>query len=103
SAVWALLPVVAARKLGLSSAGYGLQLGMVGIGAVAGAFVIPRLRARLGSARLMTAAMLVTAAAIVVLATVRNAAAVRGPLGPVGGAWIAVMSSLNAGLQLAFP
>jgi MFS family permease len=103
SAVWALLPVVAAKRLGLSSAGYGLQLGMVGIGAVAGAFVIPRLRARLGSARLMTAAMLVTAVAIVVVATVRNAVVVGVALVPVGGAWIAVMSSLNAGLQLALP
>jgi len=49
SAVWALLPVVAARNLDLGSAGYGLLLGMVGLGAVAGAFVIPRLRARVGS------------------------------------------------------
>ena len=60
SAVWALLPVVAAGNLGLGSAGYGLLLGMVGIGAVAGAFVIPRLRARIGSARLVTGAMVVT-------------------------------------------
>src|SRR5690349_20907670 len=52
TAVWALLPVVAAANLHLGSAGYGLLLGMVGLGAVAGAFVIPKLRARLGSARL---------------------------------------------------
>ena len=45
SAVWALLPVVAAANLHLGSAGYGLLLGMVGIGAVAGALVIPPLRA----------------------------------------------------------
>jgi MFS family permease len=103
SAVWALLPVVAARKLGLSSAGYGLLLGMVGLGAVAGAFVIPRLRGRLGSAGLVTAAMLVTAMAIVVVATVRYAVVVGVALVPVGGSWIAVMSSLNSGLQLAVP
>jgi len=72
SAVWALLPVVAADNLGLGSAGYGLLLGMVGIGAVAGAFVIPRLRARAGPARLVTGAMLVTAAAIGLVATVGN-------------------------------
>ncbi|MBV9205437.1 MAG: MFS transporter, partial [Actinobacteria bacterium] len=103
SAVWALLPVVAARNLHLSSAGYGLLLGMVGVGAVAGAFVIPRLRARLGSARLVTAAMLVTAAATAVVATARYTAVVSVALIPVGGAWIAVLSSLNAGLQLALP
>src|SRR6185295_19092689 len=103
SAVWALLPVVAAGSLHLGSAGYGLMLGMVGIGAVAGALVIPRLRARVGSARLVTAAMVVTAVAIVVVATVSNAVLVGIALLPIGGAWIAVMSSLNSGLQLALP
>jgi MFS family permease len=103
SAVWALLPVVAARRLGLCPGGYGLLLGMVGIGAVAGAFVIPRFRARVGSARLVTGAMLVTAAAIAVVATVTVPALVGLALVPVGGSWIAVMSSLNSGLQLALP
>ena len=103
SAVWALLPVVAARNLDLGSAGYGLLLGMVGLGAVAGAFVIPRLRARVGSARLVTGAMFVTAAATALVATLGNAVLVGIALVPIGGAWIAVMSSLNSGLQLALP
>jgi MFS family permease len=103
SAVWALLPVVAAQNLGLSSAGYGLLLGMVGIGAVAGAFVIPRLRVRVGSAGLVTGAMLVTAAATCLVAATTDAVLVGLALVPVGGAWIAVMSSLNAGLQLTLP
>jgi MFS family permease/quinol monooxygenase YgiN len=103
SAVWALLPVVAARNLGLGSGGYGLLLGMVGIGAVGGALVIPWLRARLGSAALVTGATVVTAAAMSLVATVNNAVLVSVALLPIGGAWIAVMSSLNAGLQLALP
>jgi MFS family permease len=103
SAVWALLPVVAATNLHLGSAGYGLMLATVGIGAVAGALVIPRLRARFGSARLVTAAMVVTAAAIAVVATVGNVVLVAIALLPVGGSWIAVLSSLNSGLQLALP
>jgi MFS family permease len=103
AAVWALLPVVAATNLGLGSAGYGVLLAMVGIGAVAGAVVIPRLRARVGSARLVTAAMVVTAAAIAVVASVHSAVLVGVALLPIGGAWIAVMSSLNSGLRLALP
>jgi MFS family permease len=103
SAVWALLPVVASRNLGLGSAGYGLLLGMVGLGAVAGALVIPRVRARVGSAWLVTGAMVVTAAATGLIATVGHPVLVGLVLVPVGGAWIAVMSSLNAGLQLALP
>jgi MFS family permease len=103
SAVWALLPVVAARNLGLGSAGYGLLLGMVGIGAVAGALAVPRLRARVGTAQLVTGAMVVTAAATALVATLGNAVLVGIALLPIGGAWIAVMSSLNSGLQLALP
>jgi MFS family permease len=103
SAVWALLPVVAARNLGLGSGGYGLLLGMVGVGAVAGAFVIPRLRARVGSARLVTGASFLTAAAISLVATVDSPVLAGIALVPVGASWIAVMSSLNSGLQLALP
>jgi MFS family permease len=103
SAVWALLPVVAARNLDLGSAGYGLLLGSVGLGAVGGALIIPRLRVRVGSARLVTGAMFVTAAATALVATLGNAVLVGIALVPIGGAWIAVMSSLNSGLQLALP
>jgi len=103
SAVWALLPVVAANRLGLGSGGYGLLLGMVGIGAVAGAVLIPRVRARVGSARLVTGAMVVTAVCLAVVATVENPFGVGVALLPVGGSWIAVMSSLNSSLQLALP
>jgi MFS family permease len=103
SAVWALLPVVAARNLRLGSAGYGLMLGMVGIGAVAGAVVMPRLRVKVGSARLVSGAMVVTAAAMVVVGTAGSAVLAAVALLPVGASWIAVMSSLNSGLQLALP
>ena len=103
SAVWALLPVIAADNLGLGSGGYGLLLGMVGAGAVAGAVVIPRLRARVGSAVLVTGAMITTAVATLVIATVSQVVVVGIALLPVGAAWIAVMSSLNSGMQLALP
>jgi MFS family permease len=103
SAMWALLPLVAARNLGLGSAGYGLLLTAVGAGAVAGALVMPGLRARLGTSRLVTAAMVVSAVAIVVVGTVPHAVAVALALLPVGAAWIAVLSSLNSSLQLTLP
>ena len=46
SAIWALLPLIAQSTLHLGAGGYGLLLGTVGIGAVAGAALLPRLRAR---------------------------------------------------------
>src|SRR5947209_16814232 len=47
SAFWALLPVIARRDLGLSALGYGLLLGCFGLGAIAGAAFLPRLKRRL--------------------------------------------------------
>ena len=44
SSIWALLPLIAQSQLHLGSGGYGLLLGCVGIGAVAGAVLLPRLR-----------------------------------------------------------
>jgi hypothetical protein len=44
SVLWALLPVVATQHLGLGSAGYGVLLGALGVGAIAGAFLLPSLR-----------------------------------------------------------
>src|SRR6204780_1240202 len=47
SAVWALLPLTARSALHLGSGGYGLLLAAVGVGALAGAGLVPRVRARL--------------------------------------------------------
>ena len=58
SAIWALLPLTANHQLHLGSGGYGLLLGCVGIGAVAGAALLPRLRLRVSPGGLLTAGSL---------------------------------------------
>ena len=103
TALWALLPVVANQRLGLGAEGYGLLLGALGVGAVAGAFTLPRIRARLSNNALMVAAGVVYAAVLVALVLVRNAAVILVVLVPAGVAWIAVLSSINAALQLFLP
>jgi Transmembrane secretion effector len=55
SSVWALLPLTAHSQLHLGSGGYGLLLGCVGVGALAGAAVLPRLRTRLTPGAQLTA------------------------------------------------
>src|ERR671938_1635075 len=45
SALWALLPLVARRELGMGALGYGVLLGGLGAGAIVGAFVLPKARA----------------------------------------------------------
>jgi len=103
SALWALLPLVANEQLGLGANGYGLLLGALGVGAVAGAFALPYIRARLSSNLMLLAASIIYAAALVVLVLVPNAIVILIVLIPTGIAWIAVLSSMNAAMQLFLP
>jgi MFS family permease len=103
SALWALLALIASRTLGLGPGGYGLLLAALGAGAVGGAFVLPHARARLSSNALMTAASVIYAAALVAVVLLRNVAVTLVVLLPAGMAWIAVLASVNAALQLFLP
>jgi MFS family permease len=102
-ALWALLPLVANRRLGMGASGYGLLLGALGCGAVAGAFVMPRLRARLSDNQLLISASLTYAAVLAVVALVANAIVVAIVLVPAGTAWMVVLSNANAEVQLFLP
>lgn len=103
TALWALLPVVATQRLGLGAQGYGLLLGALGVGAVGGAFILPRIRAHLSNNTMMLSASLIYAAVLVVLVVVSNAAVILAVLLFAGVAWIAILSTINASLQLFLP
>jgi MFS family permease len=103
SALWALLPLVASRQLRTDASGYGVLLAALGLGAVAGAVVLPRLRRHLSTNRMLLFSSLAYAGTMVVLALVRNMLLVTLALVPAGVAWIAVMSGVNAAMQLYLP
>jgi MFS family permease len=103
SALWALLPVVASQRLGLGANGYGLLLGALGVGAVIGAFALPRIRAKLSDNAMLLIVSLVYAAALVALVLVPSTVVILVVLIPTGIAWIAVLSSMNATMQLFLP
>lgn len=65
SAYWALLPLVARDQIASGPQLYGLLLGTIGVGAVGGAFLLPRLKALLGPDRLVAAATAGTGLALV--------------------------------------
>ena len=44
SAYWALLPLVARQQIGGGAGLYGILLGVIGVGAVGGAFLLPWLK-----------------------------------------------------------
>ena len=103
SALWGLLPVIAANQLGLSSSGYGLLLGALGVGAVLGALLLSRLRSRFGQNTLLTLGAGGFAVATTVLALVPDFAAVLAALVVGGAAWLLSLSTLNASMQLSLP
>lgn len=103
SAMWALLPVVARTDLGLGSGGYGLLLGAVGVGAVLGTGLLPRIRARWSLDAVVAGGSLAFALACGVIAWVHEEAVVAAVLVVTGFAWIAVLSSLNATAQTVLP
>ena len=103
SALWALLPIVASRQLGLSALGYGLLLGSIGLGAVGGATILPRLRERLSVDQLVVVATLVFAAGTLALAFISNLWLLNAALVAVGLAWLTLTSSLNVAAQTTTP
>jgi len=103
SAYWALLPLVARAQIAGGPALYGKLLGTMGVSAVGGAFLLRRLRAKLGADRLLSAATLATAVATGLFAIAHHpATAVLASL-IAGVSWIAAVSSLNVSAQVALP
>jgi MFS family permease len=87
----------------MGSGGYGLLLGAVGVGAVAGAFVLPGARARWSADTVVAAATVAFVATSLVLAWVDSVPLVALALVLAGLSWIAVLSSLNASAQTSLP
>jgi MFS family permease len=103
SSLWALLPLIAASRLGLGPGGYGVLLGALGVGAIGGAFVLPQARARLSVNALAVVASFTFAASLVAVVLSRNLALTVLVLLPAGIAWITFLSNVNAALQLFLP
>ena len=103
TALWALLPLVATQRLGLGSGGYGLLLAALGVGAVAGAVVLPRVAERLSTGLMVFLASLVYAAAQLGVILVESLPLVVVLLLPAGAAWLAVLSTLGAATQVFLP
>jgi predicted MFS family arabinose efflux permease len=103
SALWSLLPLVAIQRLGLGADGYGLLLGVLGAGAIAGAVVLPRIRARFSINALLAASGIVYAAVLAAVVLIASPGAILIALVPAGVAWIAFLSTINAELQLFLP
>ena len=103
SALWALLPVAALGRLGLSDRSFGLLMACVGTGAILGATLLPRLRRRLPFDRMIALASLGLGAGLLALAYIPWAELVAVTLLFTGACWLMVLSSLNTSAQRVAP
>jgi MFS family permease len=103
SGLWALLAQQARRGLGLGSFGYGLLLGCIGLGAIVGAWLLPKIRERLSANGLVAAGTVVFALATISLAYIHSFGVLAGALAGGGVGWIAVLSSLTVSAQTVTP
>jgi len=103
SAVWALLAVVAAHDLHRGAISYGILNGCIGIGAVLGASMLPRVRQRFNGDQINMGAALIFAATLAVMATVHYTAILLLFLTGTGFAWTSTASTFNVSVQLSVP
>ena len=103
SALWALLPVVARARLGLDARGYGVLLGLLGVGAVVGAGFLPRIRRAVSRDALVVVASVVFAGTTGVFSVTRSLVFVGVALLAGGAAWLAILSNLNTVVQSQSP
>jgi predicted MFS family arabinose efflux permease len=103
SAIWALLPLVARHRLGLGSAGYGLLLGCVGIGALVAATFGPALKRRVSGRAIYLLACLVMGGAAALLSVSHSVALAVVALVLAGAAWIVALGLLSSSYQGQLP
>jgi MFS family permease len=103
SAYWALLPLVARNRIAAGPEIYGVLLGAIGAGAVAGAFALPWAKRRLGADHTVAAGTVGTAAALVLFGVARDSLTGLVASLLAGASWIAVLSTLNVSAQVALP
>ena len=100
SVIWALLPLIA-RPHG--PVGYGLLLGSFGLGALAGAVLLPGLRRTLSFDALVVMVTVVFAAVTFAVAQLASFGWLCAVLFAGGLCWIAIIATLNVTAQIMCP
>jgi MFS family permease len=103
SATWSLFPLIVRRELGRGPEIYGLLLTCIGAGAVAGALLLPRVRAKISRDALVAGASALYALAALALAHVQNIGLLAVAMLATGVAWIGILSALQVSAQMTLP
>jgi predicted MFS family arabinose efflux permease len=103
SAYWALLPLIARTQLHNGPTIYGVLLGAIGLGSIAGSFWLNWLKERLGPDWLAILASSGTVAALGLYAAAREPVVALIASLLAGASWIVMMTTLIVSAQMALP
>ncbi|MBV6272566.1 MFS transporter [Alcaligenaceae bacterium CGII-47] len=102
-AVLALLPLVTRDLVAGGAFSYGIILGCFGLGAIGGALLNDRVRARWGNETIVRASFLIFALSTVALALSRQMWLSCLAVIPAGACWVLALSLFNVTVQLSTP
>ena len=100
TAIWALMPLLAQP---FGPTGFGVLVGSFGVGALAGAVILPRIRPRVSLDGLIGLAILTLAAVTFASGRVHQLGALCLVMFIGGTAWIGILASLNYAAQTMAP
>lgn len=103
SSVWALLPLVARTLLQGDARFYSIMLALVGIGAIVGAVILPKIRARFSADQMLLCAAFITGLVMLALSASPPKAVALLLLLFLGVAWITALTTLNSLTQGILP
>jgi MFS family permease len=101
--MWALLPLIANRKLGLAADGYGLLFTALGVGAITAAFSMGRISRYMSAKNVLSITGVVYGIAFASVMVVPGLVPALPLLFILGFGWTATAATLNSELQLYLP
>ena len=103
SAIWALLPLLARQQPNADARVYGMMLGALGIGAIAGGILSGQMRKLLGSSRLISVAGVLSGLVLLTLGTASRLWILYLALVMGGIGWISAVATYNTSVQMLVP
>jgi predicted MFS family arabinose efflux permease len=103
SSLWSLLSLVATERMGLRERGFGICLTALGVGAVLAAGILPWIRSRISSERLIFVNQLAMSVLMAIIGSSHSYFWVGASLILIGACWMSVLTTLNATAQVHLP
>ncbi len=103
NAYWGLLPIISRELLQGDAAFFGILMGAVGLGAVLGAFLLPRFKRHLDANQLVACGTVGTSLVTGYFAIAQSQPVAVGASLVFGLSWILVLASVNVSAQQALP